>query len=439
MRHPFSIFSSKLLFIISIGLIASVSSLYAQQGLEYQPPSVLIPIDLTGVFNRYNIVIPAFQPIVPTGSLSGDAAKLQKRLGTNLDMTGYFQLLDPRASLESNPRAGLSPENPIDYSPWAQIGANFVIKGAMEVRGSSLTMEMRLFDVSTGTQKLAKRYSGPVAQGRTMINRFTNDVLLAITGLPGVFGSKILFLSGSTVMLTELGADEAEGVTGSRAQKANFPTLGHGNKMAWTRLNGRRWELVSDNKVIYSGELVIAPAFMPNGTLAAGLSGASSTNIAVFDGKTPRVITNGGKIEISPSFSPDGSMMAYVSDQAGSAGIYIASSSGGQGRRLSPPGKSTDPSWSPKGDKIAFVVRERDICVINTDGSGFVQLTGGQGVNRHPSFSPDGRMIVFSSTRGGKSQLYVMAANGDRQQPLIPEYGPDQSLPSWSPDMPFLE
>ncbi|MDR2459196.1 MAG: DPP IV N-terminal domain-containing protein [Deltaproteobacteria bacterium] len=426
--------------ILLLLLLASnpVRMLQAQSGLEYQEPSVLIPVDLMGGFNRYNLVIPSFLPIAASGSLGEDAGRLQKRLSTNLDMTGYFQLLDPRSSLESNPRAGLAPETPIDYAPWAQIGANFVIKGAIEQRGSRLTLELRLFDISTGTQLLAKRYTGPVKDARKMINRFTNEVLLVITGERGVFGSQIIFLSDSSVMMTELGADEAEGVSGSRAGNAFFPTIGYGGRTAWTRQNGNKWELVADGKVVYSGELVIAPAFSPSGVLAAGFSGPSSTNIAVFENRTPRVITRGGNLEISPTFSPDGSRMAYVSDQGGSAGIYIAPASGGTGQRLSPPGKSTDPSWSPKGDKIAFVLRERDICVINADGSGLVQLTSGQGVNRHPSFSPDGRMIVFHTSRGGKNQLYVMAANGDRQQPLIPEFTGTQTLPTWSPEMPEM-
>ncbi|MDR2613210.1 MAG: hypothetical protein LBG06_10460 [Deltaproteobacteria bacterium] len=409
------------------------AALRAQEGLEYQNPSVVIPVDLSGTFNRFNLAIPAFQPLGSGGT--GEADRWNRRLGLNLDMTGYFLLLDPRASLEPDPRAGLFEEVPMDYGPWAQIGANFVIKGAVQSSSSKTTMELRLFDVATGAQKLAKRYTGPTKEARQMINRFTNEVILAVTGEPGVFGSKIIFQSGNSVMMTELGSDEAFGISGG-GFGISFPTLGRGNRTAWIRRGKRACELVVDGKTIYSGDLVIAPAFRPDGVVAAGFSGPVSTNIALFEGGRPRVITHGGGIEISPTFSPDGAQMAYVSDQGGSAGIYVSSGSGGAGTRISPGGKSTDPSWSPKGDKIAYVVRERDIAVVGAGGGGYAQLTGGQGVNRHPSFSPDGRMIVFSSTRGGKSQLYVMAANGDRQQPLIPEFAGPQTLPTWSPDMP---
>ncbi|MDR1487413.1 MAG: hypothetical protein LBT62_05415 [Deltaproteobacteria bacterium] len=410
----------------------------AQDGSEYANPSVLIPVDLTGTFNRFNIVVPDFQPLKPSGRVDERSQQLPKRLSTNLDMTGYFQLVDPRASLEADPRAGLSEETPFNYTPWAQIGAQFVIKGAIEASSSSITLELRLFDVATGQQRLAKRYNGRAKDARKMINRFTNDVILAVTGEPGVFGTPIIFVSGEksnkSIMLTELGSDEAETLAGSKGGPSTQPALGPGNVTAWTHRNGKKWELVSSGRVVHSGATVLSPAFRYDGALVAALSGRVSTNIAIFEGRSATLITNGGGIEVSPTFSPDG-RMAYVSNQGGGPGIYV-SSGGGGGVRISPSGASTDPSWSPKGDKIAFVYRERDICVVNPDGSGLVQLTGGQGVNLHPSFSPDGRMIVFSSSRGGRNQLYIMSSNGDRQQPLMPDFPGNQTLPAFSPDMP---
>ena len=431
-------FAARLLAAVLALAIAVPALAQTREPSEFDNPSVLIPVNLGGTFYRYRTVVAPFQPIKPGGALDGNADALPKRLRTNLDMTGYFDLLDPRSSLEPNPRAGLSGEAAIDYAPWAQIGANLVIKGAIQASRSSVTLEMYLFDVATGTQLLAKRYSGSAKDAKRMIARFTNDVLLAVTGEPGVFGSKIIFVSGSrsnkSIMMTELGLDEAEGVAAPKNGPTDQPTIGWGGQTAWTHRNGSKWELVSGGRVVHSGDTVFTPAFSPSGALVAGLSGRTSTNLYVFEGRSKTQITSGGSIEISPSFAPDGRMV-YVSNQGGGAGIYVSSGSGGPGVRISPPGSGTDPSWSPKGDKIAFVYRERDICVMNPDGSGVMQLTN-QGVNHHPSFPPDGRMIVFSSSRCGGERLYVLSAAGDRQQPLMPDYDGGGTLPTWSPVMP---
>ncbi|MDR1577669.1 MAG: hypothetical protein LBT86_05520 [Deltaproteobacteria bacterium] len=426
-----------------LAIVLWPGSLFGQaagQGLEYQNPSVIIPVDLSGTMNLFNLAVTDFLAEKGLEKAGGDAPSLNRRLADNLDMTGLFRLVDPRASLEANPRAGLSDSMEMDYAPWAKLGAHFVIKGTAKY-GFRLVLELRLFNVSSGKQMLAKRLSGSAKDGQAMINRFTNEVLLAITGVPGVFGSKIIYSAGArnerSIMLTELGSDEAKTLAGYKGGPSMQPALGPGDRTTWIHRNGKKWELLIDGKVVYSGEQVISPTFTPGGVVVAGLSGRTSTNIAMFDGRTPRFITRGGGIEISPSFAPDG-RMAYVSDQAGTPSIYVSAGLGSPGARLSPGGKSTDPAWSPKGDKIAFVVNERDIAVINPNGSGYQVLTGGQGRNLHPSFSPDGRMLVFSSTRGGGEKLYVMAANGDRQRPLNPLLPGIQSLPSWSPVAPPL-
>jgi TolB protein len=72
-----------------------------------------------------------------------------------------------------------------------------------------------------------------------------------------------------------------------------------------------------------------------------------------------------------------------------------------------------------------------DICTIKADGSEWVQLTENQGENEAPSWSPDGSLIVFSSTREGGSKIYVMTAFGTDQRRLFSMPG-DQSNPKWS-------
>lgn len=429
------LFRFNFLVILALALFICAQEAKAQGGYN-DAASVIIDIN-QGAGRKFNVAVADLLPL--SDRTDQNAAYLPARLRANLAMTGLFNALDQRSFIEINSYSGLD-GSPVDFQAWTAIGADFLVKGGMGISGSRLTLEMRLFDVGMGRQMLGKRYTGSLKDARKMINQFTNSVLEAITGIPGVFGSEIIFVSGDksqkSIMLTELGGDDAEQLAGFKNGPSTQPTLGPGGKTAWIHRNGKKYELLVDGKVTSSGELHLSPAIAPDGTVAAAVSGPSSTGIYKFAGRRKSPLVDQGGINVSPSFSPDGGQMAFVSNQSGTAQIYIAPASGGPGVRLTGEGKSTDPAWSPTGEYITFVTRETDICIIRPDGTGLRQLTGGQGVNMRPSFSPDGRMIVFSSNRNGRSQLFIMAANGDSQQPLMPDYAPHQEQPYWSPTMP---
>jgi hypothetical protein len=84
---------------------------------------------------------------------------------------------------------------------------------------------------------------------------------------------------------------------------------------------------------------------------------------------------------------------------------------------------SYDPAWSPVDNQIAFVSRDEsdEIYVINGDGSNLRRLTSNAWEwDKHPSWSPDGKQIVFWSNRGtGRRQLWIMNADGSNQRPLM--------------------
>ena len=403
-----------------------------------------IYVDVNQPFaQKIPVAVPDFLPIVAGESgPSPVTLGLPMRLADNLDLTGLFINLDKRTFLESNTRSGLADEPPVQYKEWRAIGGELLVKGSFALTGDQLTLEMRLFDVIEGRMILGKRYTGNVKDGRSMVNRFTNEILLLITGEPGVFGSQIVFVSGTRankqVMLAEFGNDEVKAVTRGPGPWS-MPAISKDGRLAYVHRSNGKYELWVDGQVISSGPLHISPAFTPGGEVLAAVSGKRDTNIFRFPGggqKSVQVTNNWG-INISPTLSPDGGRMAYVSDRSGTPQVYVSSAGGGPSARVTTETKeSTDPNWSPRGDRITYVGDSRDVYIVAPDGSGNQQLTAGTGVNTRPSWSPDGRLIVFASTRNGRSQLFVMSANGERQRPLIPEYKGDQRQPQWSQGQP---
>lgn len=93
-----------------------------------------------------------------------------------------------------------------------------------------------------------------------------------------------------------------------------------------------------------------------------------------------------------------------------------------------------NPGWSPDGKQVVFE-STRDgkyaIYTIQADGSGLRKLTSGKADDEQPRWSKDGRQIVFISNRDGHSQLYLMNADGSRQQRVTngsdEDYIPDLS------------
>jgi TolB protein len=75
-----------------------------------------------------------------------------------------------------------------------------------------------------------------------------------------------------------------------------------------------------------------------------------------------------------------------------------------------------------------------DLFVYDLPSSKITRLTNNQRNNENPSWSPDGRFLAFSSTRSGRSEIYVMAIDGSGTRKLaeVPE---SSYTPAWSPNL----
>jgi TolB protein len=93
-----------------------------------------------------------------------------------------------------------------------------------------------------------------------------------------------------------------------------------------------------------------------------------------------------------------------------------------------------DPSWSPNGELLAFSWRRPDdnydIYVMDIATHQLVQLTRDAARNERPCWAPDGRHIVFESTRTGTRQIWTMLADGSDARQLTT--AAQNESPSWS-------
>jgi TolB protein len=95
-------------------------------------------------------------------------------------------------------------------------------------------------------------------------------------------------------------------------------------------------------------------------------------------------------------------------------------------------GQDYTPAWSPDGSKIVFACAV-EICVMNDDGSGIVQLTTNLRAEA-PAWSPDGSRIAFHrEDPSGNWDIYVMDAGGGNLVRLTTDAATD-GFPDWSPD-----
>ena len=173
------------------------------------------------------------------------------------------------------------------------------------------------------------------------------------------------------------------------------------------------------------------------------------------DGTEARAVTSGVGNAGFPSWSPDGSQIVYrFWTDEGAQGLRIVNVATGAVRVLTTD-YDTLPVWSPKGDTIVFnrfakdprfTYDEFDIWSIHPDGTGVKRLTDSEGNDAHPHWSPDGRYILWSSSRFGfrdeapltigqpqpYAELFIMNADGSNQQRLTDNKYED-GTPAWVP------
>jgi TolB protein len=347
----------------------------------------------------------------------------------DLDMSGYFEIVaDPSAA-----------------------DANAIIDAAMKRDHDDLTIEVRLGDRTSGASVFKRKYGSSADGIAATAHIVADDIVLALTGRPGIANTRIAFVAGdrgsSDLYMASLGGSQTTRLTQGAGTVMSPAWSPDGARLAYLSYQtGVPVLYVMDTATLAARRFTsfegmnATPAWSPDGKgIAVTLSKDGNPEIYVIavDGTYDKRITYYSGIDTSPSWAPNGLEIAFTSDRAGTPQIFVTDFEGLHVRQITTEGSyNTSPAWSPDGSLIAYVSRidgKFQICTIDPFGvSGHVLTSSGN--NESPDWSADGMHLVFSSTGDGNSGIYIMSRDGSGMRKVIDGMRRPRD-PAWSPPL----
>lgn len=340
----------------------------------------------------------------------------------------------------------------VNFNDWKSRGADALVIGSVQrLADGRFDVRYKLLDTVRSTQVSALALAAQAQFIRVTGHKIADDIYEKLIGVRGAFATRMAYVTkvGSEYRL-EIADSDGEGT--HVALRSNEPII----SPAWSR-DGAKVAYVSfENKkpVVYVQDLVTrqrtvvanykgsnsAPAWSPDGSkLAVALSRDGLTQIYLVnvDGSGLRQITNTNGIATEPQFSPDGQSIYFTSDRTGGPQIYRMNITGGEAQRVTfNGGYNISPRISPDGKTLAYISR-RDgrfqLYVLDLTNSQEQRLSDTV-KDESPSFSPNGRYIMYATESGRRGTLAVVSVDGRVKHRLTTQAG-DIREPTWGPFM----
>ena len=379
-------------------------------------------------------------------------------LRADLDSSGILELV----SKSFYPLEVPSVPSELKYPAWSDppASAHMLAFGNLSASGNDLAIEAWFYDVRNPSAPpiLGKRYRGEVseAQIRRFAHQFADEIISRLSGgVPGIATTQIAFVSSRSgnkeIWVMDYDGENQRQVTSLHSIALTPRWSPDATRIAFT-CYAPFAGVVSAQICVHSmetGKLMAfprwrgtnsSPAWSPDGTEIMFMSSMYSDPelfIADANGGRPKRITYSAGVDTSPAWNPKtGQRVVFVSDRGGAPHLYLMNTDGSNVEKISLPdmGYVIDPAWAPNGQLLAFSWRRPsgnyDLYVMDIATRQIVELTRDAGRNERPSWAPDGRHIVFESTRSGTRQIWAMLADGTHLRQLTSQ-GQNES-PNWS-------
>jgi TolB protein len=445
---PFGVRPAEILtlLVVLVSLLASISS--AQDWVR------------TGTslgVEKVPLAVPDFKP---SGADPQNAALLKTFNDTfwnDLDNSGVVELV----SKSFYPLQAPGQPAEVTFGLWNSPPPNAAMLafGNLGVLAGKLTVQGWLYDVknTASPQVLGKQYTDVPTDdaARLIAHKFADEIILRLGGgLAGIAESKIYFVSDRSGH-KEIWAMDYDGSNQHQLTHQGSISLSprvspDGSRLAFSSLTKSGWDILmysfDVNRLVSFprfGGTNLSPAWSPDGArlaLSSSRGGDSEIYICDASGANLRRMTNNKGPDVSPAWNrKTGAQLTFVSGRTGLPQIYTMEADGTGQTRMTDQGYAVSPNWAPNGQFLTFAwIRKygpgepgaSDLYLMDIASKQWVQLTHDGGRNDFPGWSPDGRHIVFQSSRSGKEEIWEMLADGTKLHQLT--FTGRNTQPNWS-------
>jgi TolB protein len=397
-----------------------------------------LKIEIAGVgSNQIPIAIAAFtdEALAP--------AQISAIVRADLENSGMFKVIDAGTAIGDGSR--------IDYGQWKSRGADALVVGSVKaLPGGAFAVSYKLLDTIKASElsTLAQEPDGKYA--RLAAHKIADDIYEKLTGTRGAFSTRIAYVSKYGERDYRLEVADADGEGMQDAVRSTEPIISpswspDGTKVAYVSFEQRKpviyvQDLPTRKRTIIANEKGSnsAPSWSPDGSrLAVGLSRDGHYQVygVNADGSGLRRLSNGNGIDSEPHFSADGASIYFSSDRSGGPQIYKMDANGGNATRVTFSGSyNISPRPSPDGKTLAFISQRDGVFALYA-----LDLASGQELRladnaTEPSFSPNGKYIMYATNAGRRKALAVVSVDGRVKQRLSTQAGTIRE-PNWGPFM----
>jgi TolB protein len=378
-------------------------------------------------------------------------------LWNDLESAGIFDMV----SKSFYPMGQVGTPTDVKFESWSSPppSAAMLAFGNLGASGNAMTVQGWLYDVKnvTSPQVLGKQYQDAATgdAARTTAHKFADEIIFRLGGgIAGIAESKIYFVSNRSGH-KEIWAMDYDGANQHAVTHLNSISLSprvspDGSRIAFSSLAKGGWEILMYsldlNRLVSFprfGGTNLSPAWSSDGTklaFSSSRSGDPEIYAADASGANLKRITSFKGPDVSPAWNrKTGAQIAWVSGRTGLPQVYTMESDGTNVQRITDQGYAVSPAWSPNGQFLVVSWMRKygpgapgaqDIYIMDIASKQWVQLTHDGGRNDFPYWSPDGRHIIFQSSRAGSLQIWTMLADGTNQKQLT--FAGSNTQPNWS-------